>query len=193
MVDFSQPFLGFPRLETARLYLRQVQIDDAKAFYAIYSDPGVLRYYDTPPYASLEQARAAIRFFRRQHTERQMIRWSVVLRDGAVVIGTVGCHNINPKERRLEVGFDLHPDFWRQGFMTEALGAVLGYVFNTMHAKTVEARTMYENTASVALLQKFRFTEVGTVRQSSHWSSEAHTIRVFQLYAHVYQELVHQS
>ncbi|MGH8161836.1 MAG: GNAT family N-acetyltransferase, partial [Gammaproteobacteria bacterium] len=46
------------RIDTERLLLRPLREGDAAALFAIRSDPKVMRYWSTPPWSSIETAKA---------------------------------------------------------------------------------------------------------------------------------------
>lgn len=58
---------------------------------------------------------------------------------------------------RADFGYDLNYEYWGQGIMTEALGAVLGFAFKTLKVNRVEATVSTENHASARALDKLCF------------------------------------
>ena len=49
---------------------------------------------------------------------------------------------------RAEIGYALHPAFWKKGIMKEAILAVVDYGFNKMHLHSIEANINADNIAS---------------------------------------------
>jgi ribosomal-protein-alanine N-acetyltransferase len=64
------------------------------------------------------------------------------------------------------VGFALSRPYWRQGYMSEALTALLVYGFDRLGLQRVEANCLADNTASCRLLEKAGFALEGTARQA---------------------------
>jgi Acetyltransferases, including N-acetylases of ribosomal proteins len=159
-------FSTFPVLETARLRLRQLTDTDADAVIAIFSSPEVLRYMDADPVDTREGAERFIRWTRDYYTQQGGIRWGLTLRDGDdTVIGTCGFHYWNRASRRADIGYDLHPAYWRQGYMSEAVRMLLGWCFDNLNLHRIQADCTSGNIASERLLEKMGFTLEGIWRE----------------------------
>ena len=110
-------------LETPRLLLRPLTLDDEPALAAVISDPETMRWYPRP-YTAEEV---------REWIERQMGRY----RDGAGLLGIVEKQSgrligdCGPAwqdlegQMELEVGYHVNRECWNQGFATEAARAVI--------------------------------------------------------------------
>ncbi|KAL7340378.1 hypothetical protein BJY59DRAFT_696135 [Rhodotorula toruloides] len=59
--------------------------------------------------------------------------------------------------------YELHPNFWRQGLMTEAIKAVIPFVFTTLKLPRIIIDPVSSNEASLALAEKLGFTRIGEV------------------------------
>jgi ribosomal-protein-alanine N-acetyltransferase len=83
-----------------------------------------------------------------------------------VSMGECGFHTWNNAHRRAEVFYNIFKDDYKQkGFMKEALAAVLDYGFNEMNLHRIEALIDDNNTPSLKLLQHYRFTKEGIMRE----------------------------
>ena len=89
----------------------------------------------------------------------------MVRRDDDAVIGTCTLAQLDPKNRRAEVGFILHPDHWRRGYMREAMGALIGFAFGELGLNRLEADVDPRNAPSLALLETLGFRREGLCRQ----------------------------
>lgn len=121
-----RPPTAFPERATPRLILRPVRIDDAPSVYQIYSNAEVCEFFDVLPYTREVQAEAHVRRWIHLAERGRQIRYAIAL-DGKVV-GTCGLYSIYRHQNRACLGCDLHPDYWKQGLMTEALEEFLGAV-----------------------------------------------------------------
>jgi RimJ/RimL family protein N-acetyltransferase len=156
-------FDGLP-LETPRLLLRPLRAFDAEALFGIFSDPGVMRYWSTPPWSSLESARELIE--RDLHaTARDNLRLGIERRHDGALIGTCSLYAINETCRRAEVGYALGSAAWGEGYMSEALAALLDYGFTVLNLNRVEADIDPRNEASARSLQRCGFTQEGLLRE----------------------------
>ena len=129
----------FPDLQTDRLLLRQLNLDDTDFIFRHFSDPKITEYLlDEPPLANIEEARAIITFF--QNPERNTYhRWGIIRKTDHRIIGTCGFHKWEKAHFRAEIGYDLASDCWGQGFMTEALMAVIKNGFERMALHRIDA------------------------------------------------------
>ncbi|MEO0566019.1 MAG: GNAT family protein, partial [Chloroflexota bacterium] len=101
----------------------------------------------------------------------------------ATLIGTCGFHLNVPSHRRAEVGYELSAAHWRQGIMSEALGAVLGYCFGTLDVHRVEADVTAGNDASAGLLRRMGFQQEGIWRDRVYGRGKFHDLWQFGLLA----------
>ncbi|WKW47556.1 GNAT family protein [Myroides sp. JBRI-B21084] len=81
-------------------------------------------------------------------------------------IGDCGFHTWNKTHNRAELYYGLRNEKDKQqGFMTEALQAVLNFGFNEMNLHRIQALVAKENTASIKLLNRYQFLKEGTIRE----------------------------
>jgi ribosomal-protein-alanine N-acetyltransferase len=162
----------FPRLETERLVLRRLSLDDASAVFAFRSDPEVQRY-NGGALTRIEEAADLITLFETGFRERTRIEWGVTLRGADdTVIGDFGYAHWSQIHRRAEIGYCLARDYWRRGIASEALQAIVAFGFHAMALNRIHACPWTENVASVRLLEKHGFQKEG-VRRDEFWNEGA--------------------
>lgn len=144
-------------LRTGRLLLRRARPDDVAAFHAIMSDPRAMRYWSTPPHATLDETREWVTSMIEAPAESDDY---VIELDGRA-IGKAGCWRLP------EIGYILHPDHWGRGYAREALAAVIAHLFATRDLDRITADVDPRNTASIGLLLRLGFTE--THRAKGTW------------------------
>jgi RimJ/RimL family protein N-acetyltransferase len=118
---------------TERLVLRPWRLDDAEAALGIYGAPDVARWL-SPALDSLPDIEAMRRLLERWSADDEGLlppagRWAIELRDEQRVIGGVTLLPLPPGRVDLEIGWELHPDAWGNGYATEAGRAVAGWAF----------------------------------------------------------------
>lgn len=162
-MDFS--FDDVPVIETERLWLRRIVAEDLGDWMAVWRSPGVLDYLiDFDGLPQEEMGREIIEWADRIFADKSGIRWALTLKPNKRMIGSCGFHLFDRRHQCVEIGYELHSDYWRQGLMTEAVGAVLAFCFDTLAAHRVEADVVEGNAASAALLKKAGFTLEGVWR-----------------------------
>ncbi len=166
--------LTYPDLHTERLFLRALSMEDLDFAYQHFGDARVAQYLlDEPPVASREEAEAIIQFYLNPEGKNHN-RWALVRKADGRVIGTCGFHKWDRAHMRAEVGYDLSPDCWGQGYMTEALRAALNNGFTRMNLHRIDAVVHVDNDGSNRLLQKLGFKLEGVLRGYYYWDGAFH-------------------
>jgi ribosomal-protein-alanine N-acetyltransferase len=175
----SSEYTRFPRLETQRLVLRELQPSDVQAIFGIGSDDEVMHFYDLDTFQLPEDASAFIGRQRARYERESGIRWGIVRKEGEEVIGW--CGYVVGSYRRAELGYALARDAWGQGLMTEAVRAVVGFAFETTQINRLEATTHLGNGASARVLEKLGFVPEGLLREFGYWRGQFHDLRMHSL------------
>lgn len=150
-------FTPFPVLETERLTLRALTLDDAKAIFGLRTNKEVNEYIDRKVPRNLSEARAFIDRIATLAENNKGIFWVIASKSTNELMGTIGLRNFEDEEDYAEIGYEINPDYQERGYMSEAFGPVLKYGFQNLELKTIEAFTHKNNTASIALLEKLDF------------------------------------
>lgn len=165
--DFMNILNNFPLLETERFLLRPIEVDDADEVYHYFSQDEVTKYYDLDTFTSRNEAIQLIENWQKRFVDNEGIRWGIATKDNNQIIGSCGYHNWEKEHFKAEVGFEVTPEYWQKGVMTEVLKHVLPYGFEKMGLFRIEALYDPENTASKKTLEKAGFIYEGILRKSS--------------------------
>jgi [ribosomal protein S5]-alanine N-acetyltransferase len=154
----SPCFQPFPVLTTQRLLLRKITNEDTPEVFFMRSDPTMLQYVHREPVTSLQEAKDFITRITTDIDTNTAILWGIALQENpAVLIGNICYWRLVREHHRAEIGYMLHPGYWKKGIMKETLLKVLDYGFNVLQLHSVEARIDPANTASAALLEAAGF------------------------------------
>jgi ribosomal-protein-alanine N-acetyltransferase len=177
------PITGeFPKLETDRLILRQMTLEDVPALFKIWSDPEVTKYINITAFKEESQAREMIELLNRLAEEKKAIRWAITLKEDQKVIGSGGFNTWLKEEAfRGEIGYDLDRGYWGRGIMTEVLRALISFGFGPMKLNRIEAMVEPENIASIKLLKKNGFWEEGLLREYQVSKEKFIDLQIFSL------------
>lgn len=156
-------FNKFPVLETERFYLRQIGITDAASMFHYFSKDEVTKYYDLDTFKSIEEAKGLIQRFEQRFTDHKAIRWGIAIKGTNQLVGSCGFHSLEPEHFKVEIGYELSPEHWRKGVMTEVLERIIKFGFNDMELNRIEAFYDPENVASKKVLAKVGFKEEGVL------------------------------
>jgi len=161
-------FEDFPKLETERFILRKGIVDDSQDIFMLYSDENVVKYIPLTLFTSVEDAIYEINWYDKIFKEQTGLRWVIEETKTKKVIGTCGYLNYENKHNRIEIGYDLKPEYWGKGIMQEALSSIIHFAFTTMGINKIEAKVEPENTSSIRLLEKLNFCQEGILRQHEY-------------------------
>jgi len=172
----------FPQLETDRLILREMKLDDVGFYFRHFNNDKIVEGSCHPGPESLEAAKGELeRYCIKPFKENRGVRWGIVRKGIEELIGTCGYYDWNKKARRAEIGYDLDPAYWRQGIMIEALRAMLGYGFKKMELNRIQAIIDSKNTRSIRLVQRLGFKKEGVLRQNSYFNGQFRDDAIFSL------------
>jgi RimJ/RimL family protein N-acetyltransferase len=143
-------------LETQRLHIKPLIPDDARSFFSYRSLDEVTRFQMFKP-GNLTDA---INFINSTSVELNVpdswYQLGLFERDGNKHIGDIGIHFLK-NVYETEIGCTIAPKYWRKGYATEGLKAVIPFLFNTLRKKRIIARISIDNTGSRILFECMGF------------------------------------
>jgi len=163
--DLMKVINRFPVLETERLILREIGTNDNEALFDIFSSETIMKYYGMFPYEEMSQAEQLISNFAKAFDEEKSIRWGIELKGENILVGTCGFHNWNKKHQRAELGYELHDNHWKKGYVSEAISEVIKYGFHNLELNRIEALVYPDNIASHNSLEKLGFDKEGLLKE----------------------------
>src|SRR5574344_1127900 len=147
----------FVELETARLVLKNIDYDDKEFMYKEFSTDEVNEFlFDAEPVSSIDEASEWIDFYT-QAEPRSQHRWIIVNKANGEKIGTCGVHCWDREKLCAEIGYDLQPQYWRKGYMSEAIATMLIFAKDKMKVKKLVANIAENNIASIRTAEKAGF------------------------------------
>ena len=142
-----------PVIESARLVLRNISVNDAEDIFQLRTNEEAMKYIKKPKLRSLEDVYELIKVM----NSPERMQWGITIKNENKIIGTIGYHRIIKDHYRAEIGYMLDPAYWNTGLMSEAIAKVIEYGFTKMDLHSIEAIIDPENIASRATLKKFNF------------------------------------
>ncbi len=149
-----KPGDGIDILETRRLQLRRVTLDDADLMLAIWNDPAFIRFVGDRGVRTLDEARLAMSDgMLRLYENFGYGPYCLVRKPDGERIGICGLFRRDVLDDP-DIGFALLPAYWRSGFASEAARAVVAHARDGLGLETLAAIVSPDNGASIALLEK---------------------------------------
>ncbi|MDQ1855038.1 GNAT family N-acetyltransferase [Chryseobacterium sp. WLY505] len=145
------------KLETSRLILKGINENNTEDILRIRGNPEVNKFVKRVSPKTNYDALQFILTIKQRTQNNQTVYWGISLKDQSYLIGTICLWNFSEDRKTAEVGYELLPEYHRQGIMSEALNAVVEYGFNELHLQEIVAITNTFNENSKRLLLKHHF------------------------------------
>lgn len=140
-------------IETKRLVLREITMQDAENLFQLHSHPDVQKYTGEPVVESMAEMEKAIRARITRYEQYGYGRWATFLKEGNQFVGWAGLAYL-PEFDEIDLGYRFLPEFWGKGIATEASEAILHYGFQTLKLNRIIAIALPENLASIRVMEK---------------------------------------
>jgi RimJ/RimL family protein N-acetyltransferase len=146
-------------LETKRLLLRRLVLDDLDALFEFYSDPDVIKYIPDAP-RTYEETREELEWFLNGHPKfPELGLWATIYKETGQFIGRCGLLPWTIDEQHeVEVAFALSKEHWGQGLATEAAGALVQYGFEHLQLSRLICLIDHDNKGSINVATKIGMT-----------------------------------
>ena len=154
---------SLPVLESERIRLRPLRMDDAGEVFTMFSDARVTRYWSFQAWTEPAQAEAWL-------AERigwgppSVYGWAMADRASDAFIGTTALFSLSGPLHRAELGYSLMPARQGEGLATEAVRRALDFGFDVLGLERIEADVDPRNLASCRLAERLGFQREGLLR-----------------------------
>ena len=145
-------------LETERLILRPLTVDDAGAVFVWASDPEVNRYMSYPLHTDTEVTRQWLRAVEQDNEVQAGLEnytFGFVRKSDGLLIGSGGIRR--QEDGTWDFGYNLRRDCWGCGYTTEAVKAIIDFA-RRRGAKIFAAHHAVDNLASGRVMEKCGLT-----------------------------------
>ncbi len=156
---------GTQILTTPRLTLRPFAMTDAEDMYANWaSNPEVTKYLTWPTHSGIDVSQWILNDWVSHYGEADYYLWAIVFEGHA--IGSIAVVHHDDRIGKAEIGYCIGKAWWRRGLMTEALQAVMDFLFDEVGMNRIEARHDPRNPHSGGVMCKCGMKHEGILRQS---------------------------
>lgn len=162
-------------LTTNRLLMRDFTEYDWSRVLAYQSNPLYLRYYHwtqrTP-----QDVQLFIQNFITQQSEKPRIKFqlAIILQSEQKLIGNCGIRKESHDSQEAEIGYELDPNYWKNGYATEAASEIIRFGFKELKLHRISSHCVADNIASARVLEKLGMQNEGKLRKNKwikdHWS-----------------------
>lgn len=160
-------FTPFPNLESKRLILRKLQVDDAGLIFDYQSNPENFTFVDMPIYTELKQAEDYITKMNNGVEKNGWIIWAIADKVTDQILGTISIWGIDTEKSAAELGYGLYPGNTGKGLMSEALNLAFEFGIEVMGLSYLDAFTNIKNLKSCSLLERNGFSREEVVTEDN--------------------------
>jgi [ribosomal protein S5]-alanine N-acetyltransferase len=177
-------------LTTQRLILRDFVAEDWQAVLAYQQDPRYLRYYAWTG-RTADEVRAFVQMFLDHQEAEPQTRFqlAVTLKEDRRLIGNCGIRLEAPGAAVADIGYELAPDCWGQGYASEAARAVVDFGFEQLGLHRIWANCLAENVASARVLERLGMRLEGRLRENDYFKGRWWDTLIYAILAHEWQRM----
>ena len=148
--------IGTQYIETERLILRRFELIDAPAMFTNWaSDDEVTKFLTWPTHADVSVTEGILGQWIPQYEKDDYYNWAIVLKEhGSQPIGNINVAHWREDGEAPEIGYCMGRRWWHEGIMTEALGAVLDFLFERVGVERIVAFHDTNNPHSGGVMRK---------------------------------------
>lgn len=155
---------GTQELCTKRLKLRKFTLSDATCMFRNYAtDERVTKFLTWEPYKDIKDIEAFLSDQINGYKCLNVYHWAIEINNE--MIGSISTTSIDEKNCNCEIGYCIGYDYWNKGITSEALRAVINFLFNEVGMHRITARHDIENPASGKVMLKCNMTYEGKLRE----------------------------
>ena len=140
--------------ETPRLILRKIVDEDVDSLLSILGNQEVMRF----SVHGIDDRTGVLKFInatKRRYLRDGTAQWAVILKSSGVLIGECGISvQVIDGNNEYEIGYRFHPQYWRQGFGSEAAIGCRDYGFEKLNLHRLISIIEKENRASIGVAKK---------------------------------------
>lgn len=161
----NELFQQLPTLETPRLILRKLVLNDAEDIFKFTSIDSVTDYLTWFPHKDIAVTKEFLEMVMARYESGEPSQWAIFHKESQSVIGIIGFIDFSEEHGKGELAYVLSPDFQRLGLMKEALISIIDYSFSKLGLNRIQCKLIAGNNASEMLLKSVGMVKEGEFRQ----------------------------
>jgi ribosomal-protein-alanine N-acetyltransferase len=181
-------FQPFPELASERMRLCRFGRQHFEGMFELRKSEDVMRYVERPRPESIADIEKMWESNNAMIDSEEGVMWVIESKEENKMMGTIGFWRMKKEHHRAEIGYMLLPQYWRKGYMSEALEVVLKFAFDAMQVHSIEADINPENEASAAILEKHGFVREAFFRENYFWKGVYLNSAIYSLLEQDYKQ-----
>jgi ribosomal-protein-alanine N-acetyltransferase len=180
-MEIEKIFGTLPTIETERLILRKITLEDAEDMYNYASNEEVSKYVTWETHKSLSHTKQFIEFVLNQYEKKKIAPWGIEYKENGKFIGTIDFTSWQLKNYAAEIGYVISQDYWGKGITTEAANEVIKFGFNNMDLVRIQAICIVENKGSARVMEKTGMSFEGIIRKGIFIKGKHQDLKIYSI------------
>lgn len=169
-------------IKTERLILRDFTNNDINFYMDLETNPNCLEYeYDTAPTNETLNNNLKQIFELLDKSPREKYSLLIINRDTLNLVGRVVLWMIDESVREWEMGWIIHPDYWNNGYASEAAKAMIYFAFKELNAHRIQALCHEHNHRSERVMIRIGMHKEGTLRGVRYLNKQWYGSHVYSI------------
>jgi [ribosomal protein S5]-alanine N-acetyltransferase len=182
IMEIATYFKEIPVLETERLLIRKIELNDVDDLFEVFSDPEVTHHMTWEVSKTKEETlKNFITVVMERHKKGESVDWSIVHKDSKKVIGNCAFVGWSDQHSKAEIGFVLNKHYWGKGFASEVLKELIRFGFEVIQLNRIEGVCDPDNVGSEKVMQKVGMKFEGLLRKNEYIKGEFRDTKVFSI------------
>ena len=174
-------FANLPTLQTKRLILREMALDDAGDVFRYSSDPEVFKFTGGKVHQTIKDSEEFLKEIFAKYEAQEIIAWGIFHKEDSKLIGNCGFIKWDASQAKAELDYLLSKEYWNQGLMTEAVKRVIGFGFEEMQLNRIQAICEVANIASARVMEKAGMQFEGVLRNYNQHDGKPLDMKMYSI------------
>lgn len=180
-MEIEKIYSDLPILETERLILRKVTLEDVEEIHLYGSDEDVSKYVTWNTHKTISDTLEFVEFILNKYKNKQVAPWGIEYKETGKLIGTIDFVWWQPNHQTAEIGYVLSKEYWGKGLMSEAVSEILRFGFKEMDLVRIQARCFLENIGSSRVMEKAGMQFEGILRKGMFVKGEHQDLKMYSI------------
>jgi [ribosomal protein S5]-alanine N-acetyltransferase len=180
-MEIEKIYGNLPTLETKRLKLRKITLEDVDDMYYYGSNEDVSKFVTWETHKTLSDTKQFIEFVLNNYENKKVSPWGIEYKENGKFIGTIDFISWNTHHKIAEIGYVISQDYWGMGIATEAANELIKFGFNNMDLVRIQARCFVENKGSARVMEKIGMSFEGINRKGFFSKGKHQDIKMYSI------------
>lgn len=180
-MEIEKVFGDLPTLETERLILRKVTLEDVEDMHAYGSNEAVSKYVSWDTHETISDTKDFVELVLNKYENKQVSPWGIEYKENGKFIGTIDFVYWQPKHKTAEIGYVISEDYWGKGLTTEAAREIIRFGFEKMDLVRIQARCFVENIGSARVMEKSKMAFEGVIRKGMFVKGKHQDLKIYSI------------